>query len=660
MPTNSASTVAIFAPDAANPCASKVPYPTDLAKDPQTGKIGIPFCPGDDDTTNAIRAGLRTLDGWAVTTALYADFSNAIDMTTFDGAVMLADLASGSTIPIRGSFDAAKGRLYIFPTAPLKEKTRYLAVITGALLDANGNKIVSDQVFTLLKSRSSFIDANNYSKYPALPDADANALEPLRLLFENLFDNVLARPPFNQERDDILVAWSFTTQSVERQLKSLEALVTTAGGAAIHYENTAVAATHPLLVAAGIPTTHLCRVHTGRIDLKTVLDAEGGVPSAYLDYLFTYNGTVPPTLAAAVASDPVDYMLVTPKGAATTCGDLASADPWAFGKVALYVHGLGRCKNDALALADTLATLGFATLSLDGPRAGSRMVGGLGDQDLDGCPDQPAAPEIVRLGDDSPSPFGIRDRIWEWGLEVSQAAEAIKTGSASFLGSSTQPATAPVVAVVGHSWGGMAAVLAGAVSPDVNLVAVHATSADLTTMLQPVLAGGLAEQMIAAGLDITRDPGKALYDQKLSDTMVAFGWGMEPADPRFAALLFPAHTPAVPTLVQIVTSGDAAALLPDAPMHAATTQTLLATTLGVNAANTTFPMSCAGAGAAQPICDTPEAVVGAMLKPCVEDTGSTLFPLAYAKLTAMRTQLGGFLASSGVTITPTDSAATCP
>ena len=68
-----------------------------------------------------------------------------------------------------------------------------------------------------------------------------------------------------------------------------------------------------------------------------------------------------------------------------------------------------------LALANTFATVGWAVLSLDGPRAGARMLSSLGDQDVDGCGDQPDIPELI----DS-DPFVVRDLLREWALELVQ------------------------------------------------------------------------------------------------------------------------------------------------------------------------------------------------------------------------------------------------
>ena len=645
---NSAATVAIFQPDTAEPCLSRMPYPVDLVKDQHTGKIAIPFCPGDPADQVAIKTGLNTLDGWAVTTAIYTDFAGLLDPATLDAGIFLVDLTHGGLVESHGAFDAEVGRLYILPTAPLKEKTRYAVILTDAMLDVDGAAPVGDVIFTLIKSTTPLIDALGYSTSAALSDADANALEPLRLLYDQLFTFVIEKAPLNLTRAETINAWTFTTQTVESQLPNLAAVVDNQAFGAVTLRDASPAATNALLAAAGLPTANLCRIYTGQIALRNLLDA---------------SGMLGPAFATTATEDQVDYLLLTPRGSSTTCTTMTDADPWDFTKVVLFVHALGSCRNESLAIADTFASLGFATLSVDGVRAGTRSVTSLGDQNMDECPDQAATPDIIALGGETPNPFGIRDRLWEWGMETMQVAKVAKTSPWVFSGV-TAPGVAPAttVAVFGHSWGGMAAILGGAVSPDIDLLAVNATSADLTAMFEPLLAAGLADQLAAAGVDLSSSAGKAQLAALLQQTMGAFGWALEPADPRFAVNLYPKTVGGdrvMPVLVQVVTSGNQE-LQADAPMHAAATQDELVEAFGLSVADSTFELACVAGGVNQPICDDSTGVVAAVMQPCVADTTSALYPIAMAKLLALRTQLVTFIASNGAVLAATDAPIDCP
>ncbi|MEK7705863.1 MAG: alpha/beta fold hydrolase, partial [Myxococcota bacterium] len=327
----------------------------------------------------------------------------------------------------------------------------------------------------------------------------------------------------------------------------------------------------------------------------------------------------------------VDYMLTTPNGGTACAAFGAAADPsWDYSRVAVFVHGLGRCKNDMLALADTLATAsygGWSVLALDGPRAGARVIEGLGDQDLDGCADQPETPELIALTGESPNPFAVRDQVREWGLEVAQVANLVKAEPWLFVGAA-DPGTEVVtrVGVVGHSWGGMAATLAGPVmASSVDAMVLSAAPSDLGAIFSPLLQAAVPAADFPA-------------------TLAAFVWAMEPADPLFAVPSYPAEATSLPVLAQVIDGGSAAlngSLT--ASLHGVDAQTALADAFeaGGRTATTTV-MDWDNGTATVPICSDPTGVVGAMLKWCVEDTDPA-FGAANDKLAAMRGDLVYFL-----------------
>ncbi len=611
--TASAATLALFAPDSADPCQSVLPFPTDLAKDPVTGRLNVPYCTTDTADQVAIKTGLRTLDGYSLGVTLTTRFSGAIDPTTAAAAVTLFEAKTGKAVAVTTQF--SDGTLYIQPTAPLAERTRYVAAVSTDLLDAAGKPVSSDVVFVFAKSEEPLVDSAGFSRWPALSDAEAHALEPLRLAYAPLFDALAAQ---GLTRDRVAVAWSFTTQTVHQSLPQLEALVTALGGASVVHDGQIPAAQHALLAASGIPTANLCDVHTGRVTLQG---------------LVTPRGTFSVTDAGTPASAPitVDYVLTTPNldfpAACTT--------PWPGNKLAVFAHGLGRCKNDALALANAFAKAGFAVLSLDGPRAGGRTVGSLGDQDLDGCPDQPATPELIALPGQTPNPFALRDELREWALELSQVTALSRTQAWRFAGLATGAASAKV-GLVGHSWGGMAAALAGSLD-HVDAVALDAASAELGAVLAPGLRAATAQSLTAAGVDVSTATGKALLDAKTAEAVATFRWVLEPGDPLYAAPAYPAAT-ALPVLVQVVTNGTA-----DAPLHAAETQANLARAFArAPLAQTTFDLTANGAV----VCDSPSAAAGALLKPCVASKTSPAYPGALAKTAGLQRQVVTFVATS--------------
>src|SRR5439155_21746521 len=115
----------------------------------------------------------------------------------------------------------------------------------------------------------------------------------------------------------------------------------------------------------------------------------------------------------------------------------------------------------------------------------------------------------------------------EWGLELAQIAAVAKSSPWQLVGDLVAPGPMNTnVTVVGHSFGGMAAVLAGSVSGDIDLLAVNAASADLSLMFEPVLNEGIRDQLIAAGVDLNTPSGQARLADELATTIPVFDWVM--------------------------------------------------------------------------------------------------------------------------------------
>jgi hypothetical protein len=435
----------------------------------------------------------------------------------------------------------------------------------------------------------------------------------------------------------------------------------------VAYENTIAAEDHPLLAAAGIPIGNLCKVHTGRVLVNNMIAEDGRI----------YTG---PSGQVLTRETPVDYILLTPnrwptvcavtgaQGGQTACelnpncawtgtaciSDVdcsgANADQWDYSNLVVFAHSLGKCKNVALAIADSFGRANWAVLALDGPRAGSRSLSNLGDQDLDTCPDQPATPELITLGNAAPDPFALRDNVKEWGLEIVQAAAVAATDGRVFSEMAPDGDAEPVghISFVGHSWGGIAAVLAGAYSEHVETVAVSAASGDMLGIFTPLLQAGIAQRLIAAGLT----PGTPAFDAELlSQTQEAaniYQWVLAPVDAYFSALEYPAAEN-LPVLVQIVSAGTNG-IVRDAALHATSTQRALAAIFaekGNDAPdNLTFKLECNDGGVLQPICEDDAGVVGSLLQPCAG--GVAAGDPDYDLTVALQTQLVTFVVSAGL------------
>ncbi len=624
--TESENTLALFAPQPDDPgtaelderCQSALPSPIDTARVKVEGsdryRLDIPKCSAEESAQErALREGLMTLDGFAAGTLLTASFSRALDVESArafnpndgSGSLLLIDPTAQALVPIAATFaeDATNAKrsewfkLTITPAERLKEGTTYFAVVTTALKDASGRPVGSDQVFTLLKSRTALVNEHGHSNFAAaLDNAKAAALEPMRAAYQPLFAALEQLMQLPRER--VAVAWSFTTQSVGKPLTQVAGLL---GGALPKSGGTVTQI--PASAVPQIPKDALCNVYSGTLTLKSLLDEATGT--------FSPTGTPTPV--------EVGYRLITPETAECE---------WDGAKLALYAHGLGRCSADALAVASALAKEGFATLALDAPSSGSRLATPPpADGNGDGCPDDSAIPALLAAPGQSPNPFYMRDHLREWALELAQVAELAKTNPMALLDPSIASSAPASVVLVGHSFGGVAGALAAPFAKFDGVV-LNSASGGMAVMLEPTLRGLVEQQVRQGSTEPLSAAQQAMLEATVGKMLPLFAWALEPADPLFAPR---AWAPSVPVLAQVVVSPVA----PEAPFHAVATQRALAQALkgqaGLSVFSAEFSFEVEGAA---PLCADPLAVVGTLLRPCGAG--------AAAKYVAMQRQVAHF------------------
>ncbi len=569
---------AVYAPDSAEPCESQLPFPNDLARNP-AGGLNIPICPDDSADAAALKVGLRTLDGFSINGPVYFEVTGPIDPTSLADAVTFIATPAGTPVSFTPVFDPTSRRAVLLPSTPLDESTTYVVFVTDALTDVDGNPVSADQIFTFAKSTAPLINDRGFSRFPALSDQDANGLEGLRQGLTPMFDAIEAT---GTAREDVILAWSFTTQSVHGTMTSLFGAAMQLGGATVTHETSGAAADHPLVIAVGLDVPALCDIHTGHMVTRSFLTQ---------DNVFSSE----PSTAS------VDYMLITPNEGG--CGT------WSGTKVAVLAHALGRCKNDALALANALASIGYATLSFDAPRHGGRADVNLGDADIDGCADQPELPFMV-----AGNTFTVRDSVSQWAIDMAQVAELASVHSLLFAGIA-EPATPPTpdIVFVGHSLGGIAALLGATLTDTVRAVATNATSGEWGTMLEPALRARIAAQVEAGGLPRGAPNFNSVVAGLVAENLPVLRWILEPADALYAPRYL---SSGVEVLTQVVSNEG---LVDDASLHAAETQALLAQVLGQNLTQVTFEMTFDPGTGEVAVCDSGTAAVGALLQPCTSD-----------------------------------------
>ncbi|MBN8470388.1 hypothetical protein JYJ95_28100 [Corallococcus exiguus] len=361
-----------------------IPFPNDLLRVPATAtapahlNFPVPTTPGlQQDLFN----GLNTLDGFSTTGAIVTENGDAqgvLDGTMFreasDGPAPRVDAASlaagvkffklsnldkgtkpdvapclveksgdcGTSVGAAGIVEVPQ-QLQIVPKAPLDGATQYGAVLTTDLKDTKGRNVAPGTAFALMRLANP-VFANGKSTISSVPDALAQALEPVRAAHKPFFDALAAA---GLPRSKVALGWSFTTQSTTSVLQQLYTLP---GG--VYGTPAAPTSVFPItsqvksaMAGAGFASTNVGAVYEVRANTPWLLTGPFG----------TLNPAEPrPTR--------YPFMLFTPATAAPSTG-------W---PVLVFGHGLTSNRTAVLGVANKLTGAGYAVVAMDAVYHGER------------------------------------------------------------------------------------------------------------------------------------------------------------------------------------------------------------------------------------------------------------------------------------------------
>ncbi len=350
------------------PADSIVPFPSNLLFTGHTDKtLNIPVTDANDYSDPQV--ALNTLDGFSTIAPITTSFTRAIESATLSAQtvhvykVTLSGVAGAVTSVVReltygtefvaavSSVDSEGKTLVIQPLAPLEPKSSYMVTLTRGIQSTDGRLVAPEATYLITKRTSALIDGSNASLVPTLTDAEAQALEPLRLL-TNYQEAALAGQGISS--DSVVLSWTFTTQSIGDVLSVVHTNATgTASGL------TAIGDTAALLGAG----PGLANVYAGALTLPYYLTAASNQFDAnplnkfWLgagDTFLTWDNTTP----VKTSDQAVPLLLSIPK---------SGSAPW---PVVIFQHGITSNRSAMLAIADTLASAGFATVAIDMPLHG--------------------------------------------------------------------------------------------------------------------------------------------------------------------------------------------------------------------------------------------------------------------------------------------------
>jgi len=350
-----------------SPANSVIPFPSNLLfSGSADGTLNIPVDDANDFTNPQV--ALNTVDGFSTIAPIQTTFSLPIEAATLTPQtvhlyeVTLSGIGGAVTSVVRqliygtefvasvSSVDPESKTLIISPLAPLKAKTSYMAALTSGIQSSDGRAITADIAYFTTKRTTPLVNGG-VSQVSILSDAQATALEPLRQL-TNFQEIALAGQGINSE--SVVLSWTFTTQSIGDVLTVVR---TNATGIVSAINPTPIGDTGALL-GGGL---NLANVYAGSLTLPYYL-TNGTTPTDPLSKFWQgasgSNLTQFNTTAVKTSDETVPLLLSIPK---------TGSAPW---PVVIFQHGITSDRTAMLAIADALASAGFAAIAIDMPLHG--------------------------------------------------------------------------------------------------------------------------------------------------------------------------------------------------------------------------------------------------------------------------------------------------
>lgn len=359
-----------------------MPYPNNLLfRDSTDGTINAPI---DLQASNAaMLIPLNTLDGFSTIAPFTASFNVKPDTSTliagntvrvFEVEVdsahavteVVRELASSeytvgpdlNTLapaePVAsGELPPGSPGIAIVPTRALAPRSSYMVILTDGLKDQTGQPFAPSAIYALTKLDEPLVDSEEQSRVQNLDAAKAREVEDLRsftLAAENAavaFDPAL-------RREQIILSWSFTTQSIDDSLLAVRAAI-----------NSAPPPPTALTLYPDDKEDRKAYVYTGSITLPyylaipTEADPEAPLSGFWQGANGSFLTHANPMPQATVVK-PIPLLVTIPK----------TSKPEGGWPVVIFQHGNTSNRTALVALCDKLAEQGFAAVAIDLPMHG--------------------------------------------------------------------------------------------------------------------------------------------------------------------------------------------------------------------------------------------------------------------------------------------------
>ena len=370
---NDATTVTVEAPyeagayivfDSAN---GDIPYPNNiLFAGSIDGTLNIPVDPTASDAP--VKQALNTLDGFSTSSPITVSFNGEINASTLYNGLKVYEIETVTSeqtggVPLITSISSelhfgidyvatiSENKIVILPIQPLKSHQNYMVVLTKSITDNNANPIAPDVASELLLQTVPLVDENG--NHTTLSIEDATKLEAIRQLTQAMIGYAIAQGGLN--REDIVAAWSFQTQTIgavatafsdanpvaTMQIQDTNLTSKDMIGSPYMFGNAEVYAG----ILSGIP--------------YYLAAAKNTYDTAPLTKSFVFNDSS--TMPEVNATLTIPVLVTVPKNMTMP------TNGW---PVVIFQHGITQNRTNLLAISEAIASVGYAAVAIDLPLHG--------------------------------------------------------------------------------------------------------------------------------------------------------------------------------------------------------------------------------------------------------------------------------------------------
>jgi dienelactone hydrolase len=479
-----------------------IPFPDDLYLD-DGGHIALGAIPGEEQAApesfpDSIRAALSELSGFSTVAPIYFFFApRSLDPDSLprtpaesareDSPVFLVEIDSASPtqfrrIPVRAHWNAEAGQLALRPDDGhvLVPGRRYAAVVTSAVRDDEGAPIGPSARFRAIRDAASRpsdpIDGEAHDQYEPVLYTLASAGIPRESVAGLAVFTVQAVAPTLRDARALLREGDAPTVALDAVLSGaeLDALLGTPE----------LADTPGVDVPGGVAHRHIAWLVQGRFPSPSLLSEDEGAHGAF-------SRDAGGRLEVKRVSD-VPFTLTLPSG------DLSSL------RVVVFQHGLGAERSEMFAVADALATAGWATIAIDIPFHGMRAQGAVVDvghrfgdgEGPDGFGDRRGNDVNLEylgvLDAEGPlpafHPVYVRDVLRQSVVDLMMLVRVLREGDWSSLHAMTALSTvgfaSEPLGFIGVSLGGIVGAIFVASEPEIGAAVLNVTGGDLSRLVE--------------------------------------------------------------------------------------------------------------------------------------------------------------------------------